>query len=145
MDRGGVRCVLTDPSLRQDDVIPIRQGGEGLCAKSSYLCLMIFPLYIAKRYLIAKKSHNIINIISIISVIGVMVGTGALIIVLSVFNGFEGLVLGFFNSFNPDLKVAAIEGNHLPEPGTNDQDQTNPGGSICCGISGRKCPGQVWR
>jgi lipoprotein-releasing system permease protein len=71
---------------------------------------MRLPFYIAKRYLIAKKSHNIINIISIISVIGVMVGTGALIIVLSVFNGFEGLVLGLFNSFNPDLKVTVIEG-----------------------------------
>jgi lipoprotein-releasing system permease protein len=71
---------------------------------------MIFPLYIAKRYLIAKKSHNIINIISLISVIGVMVGTGALIIVLSVFNGFEGLVLGLYNSFNPDLKVTINEG-----------------------------------
>jgi ABC-type lipoprotein release transport system permease subunit len=71
---------------------------------------MLFPFYIAKRYLIAKKSHNIINIISIISVIGVMVGSGALIIVLSVFNGFEGLVLGLFNSINPDLKVGASEG-----------------------------------
>lgn len=71
---------------------------------------MLFPLYIAKRYLIAKKSHNIINIISIISVIGVMVGSGALIIVLSVFNGFEGLVLGLFNSFNPDLKIEASQG-----------------------------------
>jgi ABC-type lipoprotein release transport system permease subunit len=71
---------------------------------------MLFPLYIAKRYLIAKKSHNIINVISIISVIGVMVGSGALIIVLSVFNGFEGLVLGLFNSINPDLKISAIEG-----------------------------------
>ncbi|MCU0370247.1 MAG: FtsX-like permease family protein [Bacteroidales bacterium] len=71
---------------------------------------MLFPLYIAKRYLIAKKSHNIINIISIISVIGVMVGSGALIIVLSVFNGFEGLVLGLFNSFNPDLKITVSEG-----------------------------------
>jgi lipoprotein-releasing system permease protein len=71
---------------------------------------MIFPFYIAKRYLIAKKSHNIINIISIISVIGVMVGSGALIIVLSVFNGFEGLVMGLFNSFNPDLKVGATQG-----------------------------------
>ena len=68
---------------------------------------MLFPVYIAKRYLIAKKSHNIINVISIISVIGVMVGTGALIIVLSVFNGFEGLVMGLFNSINPDLKIEA--------------------------------------
>ncbi len=71
---------------------------------------MLFPLYIAKRYIIAKKSHNIINIISLISVIGVMVGTGALIIVLSVFNGFEGLVLGLYNTFNPDLKVTINEG-----------------------------------
>jgi lipoprotein-releasing system permease protein len=71
---------------------------------------MHFPFYIAKRYLIAKKSHNIINIISVISVIGLMVGTGALIIVLSVFNGFEDLVLGLFNSFNPDLKVTVVEG-----------------------------------
>jgi ABC-type lipoprotein release transport system permease subunit len=71
---------------------------------------MHFPFYIARRYLIAKKSHNIINIISVISVVGVMVGTGALIIVLSVFNGFEDLVLGLFNSFNPDLKVTVNEG-----------------------------------
>jgi ABC-type lipoprotein release transport system permease subunit len=71
---------------------------------------MLFPFYIARRYLIAKKSHNIINIISIISVVGVMVGSGALIIVLSVFNGFEGLVLGLFNSFNPDLKIKATQG-----------------------------------
>jgi len=71
---------------------------------------MLFPLYIARRYLIAKKSHNIINVISIISVVGVMVGSGALIIVLSVFNGFEGLVLGLFNSFNPDLKISAAQG-----------------------------------
>ncbi len=71
---------------------------------------MLFPFYIARRYLIAKKSHNIINVISIISVVGVMVGSGALIIVLSVFNGFEGLVLGLFNSFNPDLKISAAQG-----------------------------------
>lgn len=71
---------------------------------------MLFPLYIAKRYLFAKKSHNIINIISIISVIGVMVGTGALIIVLSVFNGFEGLVKSLYSSFDPELKVTVNEG-----------------------------------
>jgi len=71
---------------------------------------MSFPFFIARRYLIAKKSHNIINIIAVISVIGVMVGTGALIIVLSVFNGFEDLILGLFNSFNPDLKVTVVEG-----------------------------------
>ncbi len=71
---------------------------------------MNFPFYIARRYLVSKKSHNIINIISIISVIGIAVGTMALVIVLSVFNGFEGLIVGLFNSFNPDLKVTVREG-----------------------------------
>ncbi|MCX6290555.1 MAG: hypothetical protein NT126_02170 [Bacteroidetes bacterium] len=50
---------------------------------------MNFPLFIARRYFLSKKSQRAINIISMISVIGVMIGTGALIIVLSVFNGFE--------------------------------------------------------
>ena len=71
---------------------------------------MIFPLYIARRYLISKKSHNIINFISGISVLGVTVGTLALVIVLSVFNGFEDLVLSLINSFNPDLKIEAVIG-----------------------------------
>jgi lipoprotein-releasing system permease protein len=69
-----------------------------------------FPLYIARRYLFAKKSHNIINIISAISVVGVTVGTMALIVVLSVFNGFESLISSLFNSFNPDLKITATKG-----------------------------------
>jgi lipoprotein-releasing system permease protein len=69
-----------------------------------------FPFYIARRYLISKKSHNIINIISAISVAGVTVGAMALIIVLSVFNGFEELVVSLFNSFNPDLQVKVSTG-----------------------------------
>ncbi|HJX71077.1 MAG TPA: hypothetical protein VJ346_03965, partial [Bacteroidales bacterium] len=71
---------------------------------------MNFPFYIAKRYLFAKKSHNAINIISLISMGGVAVGTMALIVVLSVFNGFDNLVQSLFNSFNPDLLVTAKEG-----------------------------------
>jgi lipoprotein-releasing system permease protein len=71
---------------------------------------MNLSLYIAKRYLVSKKSHNIINIISIISVVGVTVGTMALIIVLSVFNGFETLVKSLFNTFDPDLKITLVEG-----------------------------------
>jgi len=73
------------------------------------------PVYIAKRYLFAKKSHNIINIISAISVGGITIGTAALIIVLSVFNGFENLVVSMFNSFNPDLKVVAVAGKTFNE------------------------------
>ncbi|MCK9219759.1 MAG: ABC transporter permease [Bacteroidales bacterium] len=71
---------------------------------------MNFPFYIARRYLISKKSHNIIHIISIISIVGVAIGTMALIIVLSVFNGFENLVLSLFSSFNPDIQITASHG-----------------------------------
>jgi lipoprotein-releasing system permease protein len=79
-----------------------------------------FPFYIARRYLVSKKSHNIINIISGISITGVMICTTALIIVLSVFSGFERLVISLFNSFNPDLEITLKEGktynsNLLPE------------------------------
>ncbi|HPT02697.1 MAG TPA: FtsX-like permease family protein [Bacteroidales bacterium] len=81
---------------------------------------MNFPFYIARRYLVSKKSHNIINIISGISVLGVTVGTMALIIVLSVFNGFEGVVVSLFNAFDPDLKITPVSGktfrmSDLPE------------------------------
>jgi len=71
---------------------------------------MNFPFYIAKRYLFSKKSHSIINIISGISVAGVTVGTLALIVILSVFNGFEELVKSLFNTFNPDLIITIKEG-----------------------------------
>jgi lipoprotein-releasing system permease protein len=60
---------------------------------------------------VAKKSHNAINIISIISVLGVTVGTMALVVILSVFNGFDNLVRSLINSFNPDLRITLAEGN----------------------------------
>jgi lipoprotein-releasing system permease protein len=66
--------------------------------------------YIAKRYLFAKKSRNAINIISAVSVAGVAVGTMALIIILSVFNGLETMVSAIFNTFDPDIKITASEG-----------------------------------
>ncbi len=71
---------------------------------------MNIPLYIARRYLVSKKSHNIINIISSISVAGVTIGTMSLIIVLSVFNGFDRLVTSLFNTFNPDLLITTKAG-----------------------------------
>jgi lipoprotein-releasing system permease protein len=67
-------------------------------------------VYIAKRYLLAKKSRNAINIISAVSVTGVAVGTMALIIILSVFNGLEAMVNNIFNTFDPELKVTAVHG-----------------------------------
>ncbi|HUX57744.1 MAG TPA: FtsX-like permease family protein [Bacteroidales bacterium] len=71
---------------------------------------MKLSLYIAKRYLFAKKSRNAINIISAVSVAGVAVGTMALIIILSVFNGLETMVSAIFNTFDPDIKITAEEG-----------------------------------
>ncbi len=60
---------------------------------------------LAKRYLIGKKSTNAINIITGISVVGLSVGTAALIIILSVFNGFQDLLMQFFSNFNPEVKI----------------------------------------
>lgn len=71
---------------------------------------MSFPLYIAKRYLFSKKSTSAINIISYISVFGLSIGTAALVLVLSVFNGFEDLLSGLFSNFNPDIKIEILEG-----------------------------------
>ena len=71
---------------------------------------MKLSLYIAKRYLFAKKSRNAINVISSVSVAGVAVGTMALITILSVFNGLETLVSSIFNTFDPDLKITPARG-----------------------------------
>ena len=71
---------------------------------------MNLPLRIARRYLFAKKSTNAINIISGIAVFGITVGTAALLIILSVFNGFEDLITGLYNNFNPDLKIIPVKG-----------------------------------
>ncbi len=73
-----------------------------------------FPFYIARRYLFAKKSTNAINVISAISCIGVAVATMALVVTLSVFNGFHDMVATFFTSFDPQLKVVPVEGKTAP-------------------------------
>lgn len=71
---------------------------------------MNFPLFVARRYLFSKKSTNAINVISIISMIGVAVATMALVIVMSVFNGFHDLVASFLTNFDPQLEVVPTEG-----------------------------------
>ncbi|MEK6615856.1 MAG: FtsX-like permease family protein [Bacteroidota bacterium] len=71
---------------------------------------MNLSLFIAKRYLISKKSHNAVNIITFISVAGVCIGTMALIIILSAFNGISNLVFGLYNTFDPDIKIFSKEG-----------------------------------
>ena len=72
--------------------------------------------FIAKRYLFAKKSHNVINIISAISAIGMAVGTAALIIIMSVYNGFDSLIRSMMSNVEPDLMITPATGKtFVPE------------------------------
>ena len=71
---------------------------------------MNFPFYIARRYLFSKKSTHAINIISAISAIGVAVATMALVVTLSVFNGFHDMVASFLTQMDPQLKVTPVKG-----------------------------------
>ena len=70
--------------------------------------------YIARRYLFSKKSTHAINVISAISVVGVAVATMALVVTLSVFNGFHDLVASFFTQMDPQLKVVPVKGKTAP-------------------------------
>ncbi|MFC6103658.1 ABC transporter permease [Olivibacter domesticus] len=67
-------------------------------------------VFIARRYLLSKKSVNAINVISSISMIGVLVASGALIIILSAYNGLENLVLSMYSSFTSELRIEPVEG-----------------------------------
>jgi lipoprotein-releasing system permease protein len=71
---------------------------------------MNLPLFIARRYFLSKRKKNFINLISILSMIGVAFSTAALIIVLSVFNGFHNLLSSLYNSFDPEIKIEASRG-----------------------------------
>jgi lipoprotein-releasing system permease protein len=71
---------------------------------------MSLTFNIARRYLFGKKSINAINIITGISVFGITIGSAALILILSVFNGFESLISGYFNAFNPEIKMLPVKG-----------------------------------
>lgn len=77
---------------------------------------MNLPLFFAARYLFAKKSHNVINIISAISAAGMAIGTAALIIILSIYNGFDSLVKDMLGDFDPDILITPAEGKvFVPE------------------------------
>ena len=71
---------------------------------------MNVPLFIANRYLHAKKSHNLINIITWISIIGISVGSFALIVVMSAFNGLENVISSMNSQLTPDLQIASTKG-----------------------------------
>ena len=74
---------------------------------------MRLPLFIANRYLLAKKSHNLINIITWISILGISVGSFALIVVLSAFNGLEKVISSMNSRLTPDLQVSAVKGKTI--------------------------------
>ena len=77
--------------------------------------------FIARRYLFAKKSHNVINIISAISAIGMAIGTAALIIILSIYNGFDMLIKSMMSNVEPDLLITPASGKtFVPEGETYD-------------------------
>lgn len=71
---------------------------------------MNLPYFIAKRYLLSKKTHNAINLVSLVSVFGVMVAVAALIVTLSVYNGFQDLLKNLYGDFDPQVKIKAVEG-----------------------------------
>jgi lipoprotein-releasing system permease protein len=82
---------------------------------------MNLPLLIARRYFFSKrqgKSFNLINLISGISLLGYIVGAMALVIVLSVFNGFEGMFSAMYNNFDPDMQIIAQEGKTFTRDST---------------------------
>ena len=74
---------------------------------------MRLPLFIANRYLLAKKSHNLINIITWISILGISVGSFALIVVLSAFNGLEQVISSMNSRLTPDLQIAPAKGKTI--------------------------------
>lgn len=74
---------------------------------------MNVPLFIANRYLHAKKSHNLINIITWISIIGISVGSFALIVVMSAFNGLETVISSMNSQLTPDLQIASVKGKTI--------------------------------
>ena len=74
---------------------------------------MRLPLFIANRYLLAKKSHNLINIITWISIVGISVGAFALIVVLSAFNGLEQVISSMNSRLTPDIQIAPMKGKTL--------------------------------
>ena len=90
--------------------------------------------FIAGRYLFAKKSHNVINIISAISAVGMAIGTAALIIILSVYNGFDSLIKSMMGNVEPDLVITPAKGKvFVPQGDTYDWIYAQPSVlNMCC-------------
>ena len=91
---------------------------------------MKLAFYIARRYLFSKKTQNVINVISGISILGITVGTFALIVILSAFNGLENLVVSLFNSFDPDIKISLAEGKTFSKDAFPEEEIKNVEGVV---------------
>lgn len=83
---------------------------------------MKFPLYIAKRYIFSKSSNNAINIINRIASLGIVVGTMALFVVLSVFSGLREFSISFTNEIDPDLKIESTLGKSFQVSAQQDNE-----------------------
>ena len=77
------------------------------------------PFYIARKYFFSSKKINYVHILSLVSQFGIAIGTIALVLVMSVFNGFENLVLDMYNVFDPHIRVTSNEGKNF------DSDEVN--------------------
>lgn len=96
---------------------------------------MNLPLFIAFRYLKARRSRHIINWISRISVAGITLGTMALIIVLSAFNGLDHLIRSLFNSFDPEIKITVVQGKTFTVDSTRLESLSQiPGVAMWCSV-----------
>lgn len=94
---------------------------------------MNFSFYIAKRYLFSKKKQNVINLVSLISVCGVAVGTMALVCILSVFNGFQGVIEGLFSNFDPPYRITSLTGKYF-EPDSISKALSHPSIDTYCEV-----------
>ena len=95
---------------------------------------MRLPGFIARRYLFAKKSHNVINIISIISAAGIAVGTAALVIILSIYNGFDSVVRDLNNAYTADVAITPATGKVFAFDGRFDALRKDPRVRAMCGV-----------
>lgn len=96
---------------------------------------MNLPSYIAGRYLVARKSHNVINVISAISAVGMAVGTAALIIIMSIYNGFDSLIKSMMGNVEADIAIMPAKGKtFVPEGDTYDWIYDQPEVKNMCSV-----------
>lgn len=94
---------------------------------------MNLPFFIARRYLISKKTHNAINLVSLVSVFGVMVAVAALVITLSVYNGFQDVLKNLYGGLDPQIKIKAAEGKtFIPDPDVFSGIKTDKDVAVYC-------------